>query len=390
MTDKLTDEVLTGLTFAPPADPDRLDRSRIDWPTFWTRERNVSDWLVDPVLPAGRGVAIYSPAGTGKSLLSLDLSARVATGARCLNQPAGHPRHVLYVDLEMTEDDLQERLEDMGYGPATDLSFLHYYLLPDLSPLDTPTGGLELTELAQRHQADLAVIDTTTRTLVGNENDADTIRNFWRYTGSRLKADGRTLLRNDHAGKDSDRGQRGSSAKNDDVDIVWELTASESGLRLKAKKRRLRWVPELVDLVVIDDPTRHERATEWWPAGTAEVAARLDALDAALDLGGRSAGAILRDNGAAVRNEVVYAALRYRRHDTYRPRGAPSGAHPDDTPWERDGNTPTSPLLTSGERVGEHSEHPPPAKRGAAPPPKGGCASQAQPEDMTSPPENAR
>ena len=38
-----------------------------------------------------------------------------------------------------------------------------------------------------------------------------------------LKEAGIALLRIDHAGKDLTRGQRGTSAKRDDVEVVWFL-----------------------------------------------------------------------------------------------------------------------------------------------------------------------
>lgn len=315
--DDLARQVLDGLDVPTPSGVDlaRFARSRVDWSTFWERDRDGSDWLIEPLLPRGRGVAMYAPAKAGKSLLSLDMAARVATGTRCLDQPAGPSQSVLYVDLEMTEDDLYERLEDMGYGPGTDLSHLHYYVLPSLAPLDTPLGGEELTGLAELHQAAAVFIDTTTRAVSGNENDADTIRSYWRHTGSRLKVAGRTVCRLDHAGKDLDLGQRGSSAKNDDVDVVWQLTQRDDGLRLKATHRRLGWVPEFVDLLRLENPLRHERALVTWPAGTAEVARLLDQLDVPLDTSRRNATDLLREAGHPTRTQVVAAGLRYRREE---------------------------------------------------------------------------
>ena len=36
------------------------------------------------------------------------------------------PITILYLDYEMTDDDLRERLEIFGYGPNDDYSRLHY------------------------------------------------------------------------------------------------------------------------------------------------------------------------------------------------------------------------------------------------------------------------
>jgi hypothetical protein len=221
--------------------------------------------------------------------------------------------HVVYLDLEMTENDLYERLDDMGYGPDTELSHLHYYLLPSLPPLDTPEGGQILLHIVRTDQAALVIVDTTSRVLSGAENDADTLRAFYQFTGLALKGEGCTVWRLDHAGKDLARGQRGTSAKADDVDPVWELTTRDQGLRLRATHRRQGWVPELPDRVKLEDPLRHERAAQSWPAGTEALAEVLNEMAIPLDWGRKRVRSALRDTGYKAGNAVLEAALRYRK-----------------------------------------------------------------------------
>ncbi|MCZ7575674.1 MAG: AAA family ATPase [Dehalococcoidia bacterium] len=322
----------------------------VNWADFWARDHLVEDWLLEPLIPMARSVSIYSPAKSGKSLLSLDLAARLATGRRVMDRPAGEPLNVVYLDMEMTEGDLQERLADMGYGPDDDLSHLHYYLLPSLPPLDTPEGGDALVAIARRHNADMVVIDTTSRVLSGDENASDSIRAFYMHTGLPLKADGRTVLRLDHAGKDLGRGQRGTSAKNDDVDLVWELTAQDDdGVKLRATHRRQSWIPEVVDLVRLEDPLRHERAAHTWPSGTVEVARTLDELGAPM-AGNRAAQKLLREAGYKYRNGVVAAALRYRNST-----GNTSGNTSSNGNGEHLGE---QSAIRFGEHLGERGEHP--------------------------------
>ncbi len=293
---------------------ERYGQSRVEWASLFAGRTDASEWMVEPMLPRGRAIATYAPAKAGKSLLALDVSASLATGRRVLDRAGGTPATILYIDLEMTEDDLRERLEDMGYGPDDDLSRLHYYLLPDLPPLDTAAGGRDLRDLAAAHDAEVVVIDTTTSATTGAENDADTIRAYWQHCGRLLKGDGRTVWRIDHAGKDLKRGQRGTSHKAGDVDVVWELTVRDgTSLRLQATHRRVRWVPDQVDLVRFDDPLRHELAIESWPTGTSECAALLDKLEVPLDLGGRRVRQVFREAGHSAGNEIIAAAIRYRR-----------------------------------------------------------------------------
>ena len=67
---------------------DRLAASFINWLTFFATDFAVTDWLIEPVLPSGRATVIFGKGGVGKSLLALYLAACLATGRRCLDQPA--------------------------------------------------------------------------------------------------------------------------------------------------------------------------------------------------------------------------------------------------------------------------------------------------------------
>lgn len=304
----------TGEVMSTEVDPEvPCAEALIDWPAFWARERSESDWLAEPLLARTRSHAIYSPAKTGKSLLVLEVAAALSVGAAVLEQPAGEPRSVVYFDLEMTEEDVRERLEDLGYGPAVDLSRFHYYLLPALPPLDTAEGGEVVEQIVRHHGADLVVFDTTSRIVSGAENDADTFRAFYAHTGVRIKRLGVTYARLDHAGKDLERGQRGASAKNDDVDVVWQLTSTNDGVRARATHRRMSWVPETVLLARQSGPLRHVPVQGSWPAGTAELAKEMDRLGVAVDDGRERVRSALREAGVTAGNDVLAAAIRYRR-----------------------------------------------------------------------------
>ena len=155
--------------------------------------------------PRGRQAGLFAPAGLGKSLLAVDVSAAKATGRPVLGQPAQAPVSVVYIDMEMTPEDLRERLGDLGYGEDDDFSNLHYYQLTALPPLDTIEGGDALMAIVERYDPEVVVLDTMARVVAGDENSADTFRAFFRCTGCRLKAAGVALLRLDHAGKDPSR-----------------------------------------------------------------------------------------------------------------------------------------------------------------------------------------
>jgi hypothetical protein len=284
----------------------------INWHTFWNQDRDEREWLFEPILARGRAHAIWAQHKIGKSLVALWIAVTLATNG---------PIIVIYLDYEMTEDDLYERLADMGLGPDTDLTHLYYALQPNIPALDTAAGAKTLLGVIDNLTTaypdhDLAlVIDTTARAVSGEENDSDTFRNYYRYTGSALKIFGVTALRLDHAGKDKTRGQRGSSAKGDDVDVVWELSEADNGYTLKRSASRLGWVPATVGLHRLEEPLRFVRTAAEYPAGTKEVADLLDTLEIPREASVRTAAAAIRAEGAAARQAVIAAALRFRREE---------------------------------------------------------------------------
>ena len=299
---------LTRAGLLPPESP--TDRVFIDWSTFWI-EDDQPEWAYPDILAWGRGHALYAAHKAGKSLLMLFIAAKVATET---------DHHVTYVDYEMTERDVRDRLSEMGYGPESDLSRLHYALLPKMPPLDTEAGGqalMDLLDVAAVGAPDahsVVVIDTISRAVVGEENDADTWRFFYLYTGMRLKRRGCTWVRLDHAGKDADRGQRGSSSKGDDVDIVWKLIATQNGIKLTRELSRMGWVPEEVVLLKKESPYLHYlRATSDVPEGTLELVQMLDSLGVSGDCTNAQARKALRQAGCAAANKAVAACVRWRQ-----------------------------------------------------------------------------
>jgi len=288
----------------------------VDWHELFARQRTETDWLAAPILPRGRSVALFAKGGTGKSLFALWLVAAIATGREIFGAKRP-PASVLYLDYEMTEDDLLGRLETMGYGPD-DLGHLHYALLPDLAPLDGQAGGEAVAAMAEIVGAAVVVVDTFGRAVKGDENEADTVRAWYRWTGQRLKRDERAFIRIDHAGKDLERGQRGSSAKNDDVDVVWQMAELEAKrYRLTAVKRRLDSIPQTVEIdQYVDDVGLNYRLVVGdigYPAGTAQCADDLDRLGVDLGESRRKAAEVLRSAGCGKAARVIGAALRYRR-----------------------------------------------------------------------------
>lgn len=283
----------------------------IDWASFWEQERHEVEWLIEPILARGRGHAFFAWQKTGKSLLLLALLADLV-----LRDPEVV---VIYFDYEMTEADVWERLCDMGYGPHSDFSRLRYALLPQLDPLDTAIGGKSLLHIVDTVHSEfpgkhlVIILDTMGRAVQGDEDKADTIRAFYRYTGIALKQRGWTWGRLDHAGKDREKGQRGTSAKGDDVDIVWRIEKMEGGLRLKREAARMGWVPEKVGYMELADPLRFQASKSGWPIGTEQMAEMLNTLLVPVDTTVRAARKALTEVGQGCSQAVLSAAVKYRK-----------------------------------------------------------------------------
>lgn len=304
--------VLDGPTAA--ANPAPMPESRrIDWDALWADER-VTEWLCEPLIPAGRLVSLYSPPKVGKSLLMLEVAVAISRGAPALGAPT-MSTPVLYLDYENADLDVRDRIQNMGYAPDQ-LAGLHYESFPLLPPLDTTQGGAELLAMALACHAGLVVIDTVSRAVQGDENEASTWLALYRCTLVHLKAAGIAVVRLDHTGKDETRGQRGSSAKSGDVDLVWRLSELVKGnsYLLECEAHRIQMHETLINIERTDNPLTHRVDTR--TIGQT----RRDAILAALDEAGLPANAgrdrartVLEAAGLKVTNSVLADLLKRRQ-----------------------------------------------------------------------------
>ena len=221
----------------------------VDWAAAFARQPEDTDWLVDGFLERGTLNALFAKPGTGKSLLALETAVGLVRGGST----------VVYLDEENRLTDLVDRLQAFGCTPG-ELERLRLYSFARLPPLDTNAGGRDLLALAVTCGAALVVLDTGTRMVAGSENDSDTFQALYYHALSPLKAKGITVLRLDHPGKDEGRGQRGSSAKDEDVDTTWRLSTVVKGrqYRLERPKGRSGNGPDAWTLHRRYEPLRHE------------------------------------------------------------------------------------------------------------------------------------
>lgn len=291
----------------------------LDWFALWDDEDEEEEWIVAPIIPARRLVALYSQAKAGKSLLMLEVAVGVARGSQVLGYTPERPRRVLYVDLENDpRGDIRTRLRQMGFKPS-DLDNLLYLSFPNMPMLDNAMGAAYLLAVIQHYGCEVVIIDTISRLVAGEENDNNTWLAFYRHTGKLLKAHGITCVRLDHSGKDQTRGMRGGSAKYSDVDLVWNLTVpAEHVVHLECTAQRLPVRERFVSLTRCTDPVLHhvvgaEAREVAWEAERDDLAVVLDRLVGdTTSISVEKARRLLSRNGHPKRKQDVAAMLRDR------------------------------------------------------------------------------
>jgi hypothetical protein len=321
---------VVGLSPDELLDPQVATRQRfpsVDWDQIWDEPCDV-EWIVEPILGARKGTALYSPAKVGKSLLALDMAVKASRGFGMFGYPSlCQPRRVLYVDYENdVRTDVLGRLKAMQHS-SDELTNLIYLPFPSLAPLDTDHGGQELLDIVEAYRAEFVIIDTASRSISGPENDNDTWNNWYRFTGMRLKESGLGYLRIDHAGKDPQKGMRGGSSKSADVDAVWRLQESSNDpglLSLRCEVSRFLIPKRSLAIRRLDDPLRHEvgigdgvRDREGLLPECIEA---LDGLQVSVALGRDKALKVLRDEGfTQFPDRLVLAAQQERRSRSVEP-----------------------------------------------------------------------
>jgi hypothetical protein len=308
---------------AAPADdvlPTLRERfAALDWKKLWADD-TVDEWVLEPLIPARRLVALFSPPKVGKSLLMLELAVGVARGTAVLGTTP-KPHRVLYVDFENDpRGDIRSRLIAMGFHPD-DLTNLFYLSYPRLAWLDTRAGGLELLAVAQEYECTVIIIDTISRAVSGEENVNDTWLAFYRNTGQLLKDAGIATVRLDHTGKDETKGMRGGSAKYGDVDAVWSMTRlAEQTFRLECTANRLPITEKLLLVERRFEPHLHHHLTmkrtgDVWRDEEERIIAALDELDAPVDpsWGRGKARELLDKHAVSYTVKRLDTALRLRR-----------------------------------------------------------------------------
>lgn len=210
-----------------PAEPVKDDQfPSLDWHRAFATDFTRVDWLPGRFVERGQQVALVGEGKVGKSLFVHEWLWRAVTGRSFLGDEVRDPLKVLYFDRENGLRDVVTRMQAFGATPDDLAGRFDYRMFPKFSGgLDAaPGAAAELLAIVDDIKPDVCILDTVSRFIGGKENDSDTWLQLYGRIHAPLKSLGIATVRLDHMGKDADRGSRGSSAKSQDVDHVWELT----------------------------------------------------------------------------------------------------------------------------------------------------------------------
>lgn len=211
---------------SPPVEEEACELKTICLRDFARLKLPPRKTVLAPILPE-RGLAmLFAGRGIGKTHVALGMAFAVSTGSGFLRWRADKPRNVLYVDGEMPQQALQERLlANMSGGGRRPKEGAFRLLCMDRQPL-----GMSINLAEAKHQkmidshldeVDFLVLDNLS-TLVngGIENDAESWISMQAWL-LQLRRRGVTVLIVHHAGRGGNA--RGTSKREDVLDTVIQL-----------------------------------------------------------------------------------------------------------------------------------------------------------------------
>ena len=173
---------------------------------------------------------VFADRGIGKTYFCLSCAVALCEGSSYLKYTATKSVRVLYLDGEMQASSMRDRLRDMAH----DLSKVENNLLivtPDCQhERDMPnlgkTDGLEeIDEIIEQFKPDVIFVDNlSTFIRSGNENEGESFLPVQDWS-IRHRSAGRSVVFVHHTNKGGN--QRGSSRKEDTMDIVIQLKRPE-------------------------------------------------------------------------------------------------------------------------------------------------------------------
>jgi hypothetical protein len=135
------------------------------------REIAPRDWLLGNFISTTSRILITGPTGLGKTMLGIALAFAAEAGAQFLHWKAGRAARVLYIDGEMSAEEMQDRLRQeaarTGRKPEN-LFVLSREDFDEMPPLNTPEGQAWMDTKIEETNPDLIIFDNIQALVVGD------------------------------------------------------------------------------------------------------------------------------------------------------------------------------------------------------------------------------
>ena len=186
----------------PGSDESRPDISDIV-KTYDDVEIKETDYLYFPWFPRGKLTLVQGDSGSSKSTFLYAIGAKVTTGDNLLGVPCENPGNVLFITNEDDESDILTSFIDSGGNRDK----LFRMTREAISQLDlTPEGADIISEIIEKHDIKLLVLDPIQAFLRGDMNKANETRPQLARLATIAENNNTTIAFIVHMGKDTTKG----------------------------------------------------------------------------------------------------------------------------------------------------------------------------------------
>lgn len=231
-TFKAAEEKLEALESEPPGEEQEENRflSRLTYDASAALdELENQQWIIDQIIPADGFGVLFGASGAYKSFLALSIAAYVSSGGKWFGNDVDNPGQVIYIAAEGAAGlQARKRAHEIRHG----VSLSNLGILADAPTINSATDCELLIDLCliaadeKNSPVKLIVVDTLARSFAGEENSAAEMGAFVRACDRIRRYTGASILVVHHAGKDLEKGARGSSSLRAACDFEFKVAAT--------------------------------------------------------------------------------------------------------------------------------------------------------------------
>jgi hypothetical protein len=235
----------------PSVFPD-LAKRLVSFDTIMREPLPPIEWLVESLIPIQSRTIVFGEYRSMKSWMLLYLSLHIAAGRKLFDSfPIPQAKSVLYIDEEMPEHELRRRVKRMGEGMGLQEDAIPFCAVSHLGVRfhEEKVEALLAELRATGFDPEIIVVETLRRVLVGNENEATHVGEFW-HSVTPILAAGKTLIVAHHMKKPNSQhpeAVRHLASGSTDIlagaDMAYAISRNPDHLTISCQKNRV--APEI-------------------------------------------------------------------------------------------------------------------------------------------------